>query len=196
VKKYKKYENAKDPDLASIERSIDLAIMRAELKQESKLPLARRAAIYGALAEAEPKNKDYAQKAKTLTAQVDAERRATEAAAESRRKAQEEARRVAKPERSSGSSPDNLTKMTVAFKGNYSREQIKARLERAMILYDVPITEENYSRAASALIVLRQNTEVTEMEILDSMIRSHVAGLKLSFPDAAAISATFLHVER
>jgi Double zinc ribbon len=41
------------------------------------------------------------------------------------------------PSTTQPSSPDNLTRMTVAFEGNYTREQIKERLERAMILYNM-----------------------------------------------------------
>lgn len=87
---------------------------------------------------------------------------------------------------------DALGMMEVAFEGNYTRADIKPVLDQAMTLYGVPITEENYSRAASSLIALRQENGVDEMDILSYMIRSHVPGVKLTFPEAAAISAVFL----
>lgn len=82
-----------------------------------------------------------------------------------------------------------LDKMELAFEGRYTKEQIKARMDRAMKLYKLPINEENYERAGSTLVALRKNTGVKEMAILDHMIRSYVPGVKMSFPDAAAFSA-------
>ena len=38
----------------------------------------------------------------------------------------------------------------------------------------------------------KQFPALTEMQILDYMIRSYVAGVSLSFVDAAALSAAFL----
>ena len=62
----------------------------------------------------------------------------------------------------------------------------------AMQLYNVPISDENYSRAGSSLVALRKQFGPREMDILSHMIRSHVLGANLSFPDAAGISAAFL----
>ena len=87
---------------------------------------------------------------------------------------------------------DALGQIEVAFEGNYTREQIKPVLDHAMTLYGLPITEENYSRAASTLIVMRKENRMNEMDILSYMIRSHVPGVNLTFPEAAAISAVFL----
>lgn len=87
---------------------------------------------------------------------------------------------------------DALGMMEVAFDGNYTRAEIKPMLDQAMTIYGVEITEENYSRAASSLIVMRKENGVTEMDILDYMIRSHVPGVNMTFPEAAAISAVFL----
>ena len=85
-----------------------------------------------------------------------------------------------------------LQNMEVAFVGNWSASEIQPVLDRAMLLYGVLPTEENYSRAASALIVLQKEYGPTEMEILDYMIRSHVPGVNLTFPEAAAFSVIFL----
>jgi hypothetical protein len=96
---------------------------------------------------------------------------------------------------SSRSSVDDMTAIEqaeIAFDGNPSQREIKRQLDRAMTLYELEITEENYSRAASVLVVMRKNNGVSEMEILDHMIRSHVPGVNIAFPEAAAISAVFL----
>lgn len=87
---------------------------------------------------------------------------------------------------------DALGKMEVAFEGNYTRGQIKPVLDQAMTLYSLPITEENYLRAANVLVVMRQENGVNEMDILSYMIRSHVPGVNLAFSEIAAISAVFL----
>ena len=82
-----------------------------------------------------------------------------------------------------------LDKMAVVFEGNYSKEQIRARLDRAMELYGLPNSSENYSRAASTLVTLRKEIGPREMDILDYMIRSYVPGIAIDFPKAAALAA-------
>ena len=59
-------------------------------------------------------------------------------------------------------------------------------------LYGLPITEENYSRAGSVLVALRKEFDPSEMDILDCVIRSHVPGAGMSFPDSAALCAVGL----
>ncbi len=93
----------------------------------------------------------------------------------------------------SGNLPDDpLDQMVIVFNGSYSRIQIKERLDRAMELYNLPRTKENYSRAGSVLVALRKETSQKEMDILGYMIRSHVSGVKLNFPSAAGLAASFL----
>lgn len=87
---------------------------------------------------------------------------------------------------------DALSIMEIAFQGNPPKEQIRERLDLALRLYNTPITEENYSRAASTLVALRKETSVEEMRILDYMIRSNVPGVNISFPEAAGLAAAFL----
>ena len=89
---------------------------------------------------------------------------------------------------------DALGQMEVAFEGDYTRAQIKQRLEKAMQLYKVPITEENYSRAGSTLVALRKQNGTKEMAILDHMIRSHVPGVNVDFPSAAGLSAAAIKI--
>ena len=85
-----------------------------------------------------------------------------------------------------------LQQMEIAFEGGYTVQQIKPVMDKALELYGVPTNEENYSRAASTLIVLRKENGTREMDILDYMIRSYVPGVKVQFPEAAAISSVFL----
>lgn len=105
--------------------------------------------------------------------------------------------RSAQPQQQDPSAPtDALGQMEIAFVGGHSRASIKARLEKAMTLYGLPINEENYSRAGSALVGLRKDNNIAEMDILNHMIRSHVDGVNMSFADAAGLSAAFLAAER
>ena len=103
---------------------------------------------------------------------------------------------VPAPARTTQVAPANdrtaLQQMEIAFVGNPRRSVIKAQIDEAMSLYSTPITEENYSRAGSALVELRREMGPSEMDILDYMIRSHVPGANMDFPSAAAMSATFL----
>ena len=85
-----------------------------------------------------------------------------------------------------------IQQMEVAFIGTPRQSVIKARLDEAMRLYGTPITEENYSRAGSALVTLRQEFGPSEMDILDYMIRSYVAGVNIDFPGMAGLSAAAL----
>ena len=85
-----------------------------------------------------------------------------------------------------------LALMEVAFVGNPRQAEIQARLDRALNLYTTPISEENYSRAGSALVSLRREIGPSEMDILDHMIRSHVPEINIDFPNAASLSAAAL----
>lgn len=86
-----------------------------------------------------------------------------------------------------------IQQMAIAFDGGYSEEEIKSKITEAMILYNVPITEENYSRAGSTLVALRQQQGIEEMLILDYMINKlYTPSVKLSFSEAAGFSVTIL----
>ena len=86
-----------------------------------------------------------------------------------------------------------LQQMTIAFDGNYSEKDIKDKITEAMVLYNMPITEENYSRAGSVLVALRQQEGIEEMLILDYMINKlYAPDINLTFPGAAALSVTIL----
>ena len=60
-----------------------------------------------------------------------------------------------KRENTSVAEMDSLAKMKVAFVGGRTREQIQRQMDRAMRLYGLPTTEENYSRAGSVLVTMR-----------------------------------------
>lgn len=85
-----------------------------------------------------------------------------------------------------------LEQAEIAFVGGYSQGQFKTQLDRAFQLYGLPSTPENYSRAASVLVALRKQNGTPEMAILGHMIRSHVPGVNIDFPQAAALSSAFL----
>ncbi len=88
---------------------------------------------------------------------------------------------------------DNLQLAHRAFVGEPPVGEIKRQMDRNFALYGgLPATNEIYGRAGSALVALRKQTGVPEMRILDHMARSHVPGVKLTFPDAAGLSASFL----
>lgn len=85
-----------------------------------------------------------------------------------------------------------LDRMVVAFDGSHSREAIRERLDKAMTLYDMPITEENYSVAGRTLVALRKEDGVSEMDILAYMIRSRPDEVKIDFSAAASLASVFL----
>ena len=87
-----------------------------------------------------------------------------------------------------------LDQASVAFNGNPSPLTIKEKLDQAFRLYNTPISEENYSRAGSTLVALRRENGTDEMKILEHMIRSHVPGVNVTFPEAAALSSVALKV--
>ena len=85
-----------------------------------------------------------------------------------------------------------LRQMEIAFDGNPNVSRIQPVLDSALMLYGLPITEENYSRAGSVLVALRKEIGPSEMEILNHMIRSHVPGVNVTFPDMAGFCAAAL----
>ena len=70
--------------------------------------------------------------------------------------------------------------MEMAFDGNPTVSEIQPVLDRALRLYGMPITEENYRRAGSVLVALRKEFGPSEMDILGCVISSHVPGADMS----------------
>ena len=92
--------------------------------------------------------------------------------------------------------------MEIAFIGNPPPRDVKPQLDKVLTLYGLDISEENYSRAGSVLVVLRQQyyddqgcIVCTEMRILDETIASGGEAIGLAFPEAAAFAATYLYEE-
>ena len=85
-----------------------------------------------------------------------------------------------------------MEKMVVVYRGNHSYDRIKGRMDQAMRLYNLPTTERNYERAASALIELRKSTGATEMDLLTCMIEAKAPGVNIDFPGSAALCATLI----
>ena len=100
------------------------------------------------------------------------------------------------PNSTIGGSVDDLTtmqKIYLTFDGDYSDQEIKERLTKAMTLYGVPISDENYGRSASALVALAKEYTIEEMIILDYMINElYFSGITLDFGSAAGVSVTVL----
>ena len=101
--------------------------------------------------------------------------------------------------RSNSTRPDTssstvLKESAVVFVGGYSEAEIKRKLDRAMNLYNHPISESNYDGATNMLVQFRLDYGVREMDVLDTMIRSHVPGVNITFVDAASIAAAILSV--
>uniref|UniRef100_UPI0037537FD0 hypothetical protein n=1 Tax=Emticicia sp. TaxID=1930953 RepID=UPI0037537FD0 len=86
-----------------------------------------------------------------------------------------------------------MYKIANVFIGNYSEEQVKTTLEKAMKMYNMPINDDNRLKAASCVLSLRKynKDKFSEMQILEHMIKSN-NGKRLSFPDQAGLSSTLL----
>lgn len=96
----------------------------------------------------------------------------------------------------SAQAQDALDKMETVFEGDYSRSVIKRHMDKAMRLYDLPITERYYEKAGSVLVTLsNENERVTEMEILVCIIEAHTPGIEMKYHEMAALCATRLSSE-
>lgn len=96
----------------------------------------------------------------------------------------------------SKSSPSALDMMQVAFVSRHSPSEIEAQVKRAAAAFDLPATDQNFSRIGSALVVLRKESRVPEMELLRCAraMGEEVAGTNvgLDFPSAASLCAATL----
>ena len=94
---------------------------------------------------------------------------------------------------------DPIAQAETAFVGNPSQPAIKAALDRAFQLYKLQPTADNYARATSALVGLREDGQkrgcdrCTEMTILEAMVAG--GGFPgMTFPEAAAFALTGLEI--
>lgn len=85
-----------------------------------------------------------------------------------------------------------FTIMNMAFVGVHSPKSIKSLLDKTMILYNTPLTLENYNSCASVLVTMRKDSGFTEMSIMNYMINMHSQSLNLNFPTAAAYASTLM----
>jgi hypothetical protein len=94
---------------------------------------------------------------------------------------------------------DPIAKAAQTFAGHPRQADIRSRLNIAFAIYGLEETDENYSKAAAALTLLRESAvadgfpQLTEMDILEGMIAD--GGLPGStFPEAAGYSAFGLRI--
>lgn len=92
--------------------------------------------------------------------------------------------------------PTALEMMHVAFVGRHSLSEIEAQIRRAAAAFNIPGTDQNFSRMGSALVALRKESRVPEMELLRCAraMREEVTGTNvgLDFPSAASMCAATL----
>lgn len=83
-----------------------------------------------------------------------------------------------------------VEKMEIAFQGGYSRNQIGTLVDATIRNFGSVPTESTREQLSDALVVLRKNVNVQEMEILRCM---HAMGpVQIELANAAAICATML----
>lgn len=82
-----------------------------------------------------------------------------------------------------------LEQMSITFDGTPSRQTIQAALDPVMQAYGTPTTEDNYSRAGSVLVKLKQDVGIPEMEVLDCMSRQRSRWGPRGFPEGAGYAA-------
>ncbi len=87
-----------------------------------------------------------------------------------------------------------LQQMSDVFEGNPSESTIKEKLDRALRMYGLEPTEENYNRAGSVLAKLTDDNGVSEMAILETMLVSPMPRVK--FYEAAALVAVELRLTK
>jgi hypothetical protein len=91
------------------------------------------------------------------------------------------------------SSPSAIEMMSVAFVGSHSKSQIEAEVRRAANAFNLPATDDNFSRMGSALVAVRQQSRVSEMNLLRcaNAMGEEVAGTNvgLDFPTAVGMCA-------
>ena len=106
------------------------------------------------------------------------------------------AARLRTPENSQVKNPTTIDMMHVAFVGRHSASEIEAQLRRAAVAFDLPASDQSFSRMGSALVVLRKESRVPEMELLRCAraMGEEVKGtnVDLDFPAAAGMCAATL----
>ena len=78
---------------------------------------------------------------------------------------------------------DPFAQMALAFEGNPSPDEIRAKLDPVLKMYGVELTNANCSLAGKTLTALRKEQGHSEMAILEKMLQAPTNGEK--FDDAA-----------
>lgn len=87
---------------------------------------------------------------------------------------------------------DVFDRMVVAFRGGYSYDEIRRQMIRVVDSYGLPRTDKSYSSCASAMIVMRKQHRVKEMDIAAEVIAMRLRGALYPVADAIAIAAVNL----
>lgn len=92
--------------------------------------------------------------------------------------------------------PSAVQKMSVVFVGQPPAAAIKAKLYPAFELYDIPKTEEHYSRQDRVLITLRKvGKRATEVQMIDLAIEAHTPDAGMQLLDIFAIAPAVMEAE-
>lgn len=87
---------------------------------------------------------------------------------------------------------DAISMLENSFAGGYSGAQIQDSMDKAMVLYGVEQSNENYIMCGAVLTALRFENEKEEMEILSEMLNAYESGKNDSFEEAAREAARAL----
>lgn len=85
-----------------------------------------------------------------------------------------------------------LYKLSKVFVDKPSEDEIERYMNKALDVYGLERTDENYNKVGSALVDLRMNSSknITEMDILKYTIKIHVKNAKI--PDMMAMASVYL----
>ena len=78
---------------------------------------------------------------------------------------------------------DPIAQMSLEFEGNPPQDQIREKLDKALVLYSLEANNEIRANAGRVLVELRKEHGHSEMAILEKMLSSPAEG---KFEDAAA----------
>ena len=78
---------------------------------------------------------------------------------------------------------DPIAQMSLEFDGNPSKDKIREKIDKALMMYGLEANNDNRSSAGRVLVELRKEHGHSEMAILEKMLNSPAEG---KFEDAAA----------
>jgi hypothetical protein len=95
----------------------------------------------------------------------------------------------------SDGSSDPIEQARVVLRGAYSYDTVKAATDEALAATNTPISNENYSRAWSAVLKVTDNlTGVAPMDVMECVAELGPSS-GMDFPDTTAICATTIHLD-